>query len=359
MTLEELRSALEEIDRSIVELVARRQHLSAEIGRTKRAAGLSPRNYTREKEVIDKVRAHASTLGVSPDLAEGILAQLIRASLTVQEHDRVVTESTGEGKTALLIGGAGKMGRWFARFLSTQGYRVEIADPVGAVEGFAHRSDWTTSALEHDLIIVAAPLRISNDILLAIAGRKPRGLVFDIGSLKTPLRPGLFALRDAGVRVASIHPMFGPDTELLSGQHVIFVDLGNVSAMQAAESLFQPTMAVRVRMDLESHDRVMAFVLGLSHALNIAFFTALAESGEDAPRLSEVSSTTFARQKAIAQAVAAENPHLYFEIQYLNEYGDTALASLESAVARVRNIIRNGNEQEFRTLMTSGLRFLS
>ena len=30
----------------------------------------------------------------------------------------------------------------------------------------------------------------------------------------------------------------------------------------------------------EKNDRLIAYVLGLSHALNIAFFTALAESGE-------------------------------------------------------------------------------
>ena len=32
------------------------------------------------------------------------------------------------------------------------------------------------------------------------------------------------------------------------------------------------------------HDRLIAYVLGLSHALNISFFTALARSGEAAPR---------------------------------------------------------------------------
>ena len=30
--------------------------------------------------------------------------------------------------------------------------------------------------------------------------------------------------RDAGVAVASIHPMFGPDVRLLAGRHVILVD---------------------------------------------------------------------------------------------------------------------------------------
>ena len=34
-------------------------------------------------------------------------------------------------------------------------------------------------------------------------------------------------------------------------------------------------------MELEHHDRLISYVLGLSHALNIAFFTALANSGDE------------------------------------------------------------------------------
>ena len=51
-------------------------------------------------------------------------------------------------------------------------------------------------------------------------------------------RDAFEALVPAGVRVTSVHPMFGPDTELLSGRHVIFVDVGarNVAARTAAFS---------------------------------------------------------------------------------------------------------------------------
>ena len=69
---------------------------------------------------------------------------------------------------------------------------------------------------------------------------RPRGLVFDLGSLKTPLRAGLEALVKAGCRVTSVHPMFGPDTELLSGRHVIFIDLGNKEALAGGPGIVRP-----------------------------------------------------------------------------------------------------------------------
>jgi chorismate mutase/prephenate dehydrogenase len=195
-------------------------------------------------------------------------------------------------------------------------------------------------------------------ILEDMASAPPSGVVFDIGSLKSPLRSGLRALRAAGAEVTSVHPMFGPDTELLSGRHVIFVDVGAPKATALARTLFEPTMATLVEMDLESHDRLIAYVLGLSHALNIAFFTALAESGEAAPRLATLSSTTFDAQLGVAQKVAAENPDLYFEIQTLNDYGTESLAALLYAVERLRSVVRAHDLDGFRALMTRGKGYL-
>jgi chorismate mutase/prephenate dehydrogenase len=202
--------------------------------------------------------------------------------------------------------------------------------------------------------VLATPLSATADLLGFQAKRAPRGLVFDLGSLKTPLRAGLDALVKAGCRVTSLHPMFGPDTALLSGRHVIFIDLGDKEALAQAQELFAPTMAERVVMDLDEHDRLIAYVLGLSHALNIAFFTALADSGEAAPRLAKLSSTTFDAQLEVASRVAAESPDLYFEIQSLNEYGGESLLALQQAVERLLAVVRTKDAAAFTALMNRG-----
>jgi chorismate mutase / prephenate dehydrogenase len=358
MDLEDLRRELAELDRRLLELVARRQRLAVEVGAAKRSRGLPPRDFAQERQVLQRARAHAAELGVPRGVAEELLLRLIESSLTVQERDQVVAAGRGDDRRALVIGGAGKMGRWFVRFLESQGFAVEVADPGAAVPGCRSFTDWRQAGLDHDLVVVAAPLATANEILHGLAERRPRGLVFDIGSLKSPLRSGLTALVEAGTRATSLHPMFGPDTELLSGRHVIFVDLGVPEATAEAERLFASTMAVRVAMDVDSHDRVIAYVLGLSHAANIAFFTALADSGESAPRLAEVSSTTFEEQLALARAVAAENPHLYFEIQALNDYGSESLTALLHAVERLRSVVRARDEAGFVRLMQRGREYL-
>jgi chorismate mutase/prephenate dehydrogenase len=358
MNLEELRAELTELDGRLLELVARRQSLSEKVAAVKLASGRATRDFAREREVILRARTTAARLGISPDLAESLLRQLIQSSLTTQEHSRVAAHAQGSGKRALVIGGRGKMGAWFAEFLASQGFRVAIADPAAGPPGFDQLPDWQNAPLDHDLIVLATPLGATAELLHVLAQRAPRGLIFDLGSLKTPLRSGLHALKQAGCRVTSLHPMFGPDTELLSGRHVIFIDLGHPQALAEAQDLFAPTMAERVVMDLDEHDRLIAYVLGLAHALNIAFFTALADSGEAALRLAKLSSTTFDAQLEVASRVAAESPELYYEIQSSNEYGGESLEALQKAVQRLVSAVQERNSGEFAALMNRGRAYL-
>jgi chorismate mutase/prephenate dehydrogenase len=359
MKLEELRARLSALDCQLLELIAERQMLSRQVAEAKQLEGRETRDFRREREVLMRARTTAESLGISPALAESVLRLLIRGSLTTQERVRVAAGAPGSGQTALVIGGRGKMGRWFSEFLASQGYSVTVADPAGAIEGLAHTPDWRVASLDCDLIVVATPMKAANEILQELAQRKPRGVIFDLGSLKTPLREGIRALQEAGCRVTSIHPMFGPDTELLSGRHVIFINLGDQQAIDAAQTLFAPTMAERVVMSLDEHDRLIAYVLGLSHALNVAFFTALAESGEAAPRLAQLSSTTYDAQVDVATKVAGDNPQMYFEIQNLNDYGRESLLALRRAVERIWDAVKSGNEAEFVGMMERGREYLA
>ncbi len=358
VTLEELRQRVTGIDRQLIALIAERKAVSEEVAQVKRATGRSTRDYEREREVILGVRAMAEERGVSPALAEQLLRLLIRSSLTTQEQASVVARGAGTGRRALVIGGAGKMGGWFVNFLASQGFAVEVADPAQGGAGAARVPDWHSSDLKHDFIVLATPLGVTDAILRDLALRRPQGVIFDVGSLKSPLRAGLMALKSHGCKVTSVHPMFGPDTELLSGRHVIFVDLGNAAALAAARELFSSTMAEQVVMSLDDHDRLIAYVLGLSHALNIAFFTALAESGEAAPKLARMSSTTFDAQLDVAARVAQDSPELYYEIQSLNDYGAESLEALSQAVERVRTAVLSRDHDTFVALMRRGRDYL-
>ncbi len=71
-----------------------------------------------------------------------------------------------------------------------------------------------------------------------------------------------------------------------------------------------------------------------------------------------MSSTTFDAQLDVAVEVARENPHLYFEIQSLNDYGTESLTALLHAVERLRSVVRAGDEAGFAALMERGRAYL-
>ncbi|MDE0488337.1 MAG: prephenate dehydrogenase/arogenate dehydrogenase family protein, partial [Gammaproteobacteria bacterium] len=174
-----------------------------------------------------------------------------------------------------------------------------------------------------------------------------------------PVKDELTRMAADGMQVASIHPMFGPDTDLLSGCHILLMDVGAAEAARSAAEVFDGTMAEILPVPLDQHDRLIAWVLGVSHAINLAFINALEESGEQAPVLARMSSTTFDAQLDVARAVAADNPHLYFEIQRLNPHGAEVLGELMSTVGKLSRIVGDGDEPAFVRLMESGRRYLA
>lgn len=355
----ELRQRLDDIDDGIIDLVAERQAIVTTIGDHKLKSGVPLRHYAREREVIDRGMERAESLGLSGRVAREILETLIHYSLGKQETHQLAQSRHGHGKQALVIGGLGRMGEWMARYLDTVGYHVDVADPVRKETPFDRIDDWESVIDDYDLVVVAVPLRPSNAILHRLAELKPRGLVFDIGSLKSPMLSGLEALVAAGCRVCSVHPMFGPNEIGLSGRHILLVDVGEPDALAEARALFAHTAAECVEVGLEEHDEVMAWVLGLSHLVNIAFACALAESGEAVPLLRQISSSTFNAQLKVAAQVVSENPHLYYEIQQGNRMTGTVVEQFRKALDDLARAVRVGDEITWSRAMEAANRRIS
>jgi chorismate mutase / prephenate dehydrogenase len=356
--LKALRDQLDQVDAELVGLAARRQQLVSEIGRVKQGRGQQLRDFRREREVLELVRSHAVSVRLDPALAESLFRRLIDASLTRQEQERTRLAGRGDGHRALVIGGAGRMGRWLAGFLDNQGFDILLADPALETDGDKQFRNWREAPLDVSMIAVAAPLRETAAVIDELAARRVAGLVFEIGSIKTPLVESLRSAASSGLNICSIHPMFGPDTRLLSGRHVLLMDVGCPRAVSEVAELFADTMAERVTIPLDEHDRLISLVLGLSHALNIAFFTALVRSGISAEQLSGISSTTFRRQLGIAGDVAGENPALYHEIQHLNQHGHIARDALLQAIESLRQAADAPDDTAMRELMEQGRNYL-
>ena len=85
-------------------------------------------------------------------------------------------------------------------------------------------------------------------------------------------------------------------------------------------------------------------MLGLSHLVNIAFASALAESGEAVPLLRRISSSTFNAQLNVAAQVVSENPHLYYEIQQGNTMTGEVVEHFRRVFDSLARAVRVGDE---------------
>ncbi|HEX2254431.1 MAG TPA: prephenate dehydrogenase/arogenate dehydrogenase family protein [Thermoanaerobaculia bacterium] len=345
--LDSLRRRIRQIDDELVALAAERVRLARRIGEIKRAAGRPTIDYAQERRVLEAAGAAARRHGVESAVAQDLLARLIQAAVTAQEEESLRQAATGRGKRAVVVGGAGRMGRWMRHFLEAQGWSVAVDDPE-APEGESARA--LALLPDADLVVLSTPPGHTAERYRQWREKPPRGVVVDIASIKTPLLGPIAALQRAGGRVASIHPMFGPSKVLLRGADVVVCDTGDDEATALVEHLFAATSARRVHLPLEEHDRIMADLLSMAHAFVIAF--ALALPADEHP----VHSVTFQVLEEIAAKVARESPQVYYEIQVDNPHSAEALDRLLAALGRLREVLAARDREGFVELMAEGRR---
>jgi len=364
--LDRLRRRIRNIDAAMLGLMAERMELAREVGQEKRGAGIPLRDFEVEKRVLARAAASAEALGLAPELARGVMRQLVEEACRVQEIDHFSTYS-GESESILVVGGAGKMGQWLVRFFETQGHRVLVFDPASqpispsgpseASEAPEHGDGETVTALADGLaaasmVFVAVPLDRVAGVVAEIAALGYRGVLCDVASVKEHLRPALDAAREHGVLVTSIHPMFGAGARTLSDKVVCLCDCGVPEATERVASLFRETAVTLVPLSLERHDEIASYVLGLSHFLNLLFARVLATSGLSFAELTAVGSTTFHSQFATTESVVRENPLLYYEIQKSNRFSERVYREVERAAAEWIGWVERGEPGSFAEAMT-------
>ncbi len=347
MGLDELRDGIRQRDLEIIRLIAERTELAKQIGEIKIGQGLPIRNLEVEKKVIDRYIEEGSKHGLSEGCMRSMAAAAIQEA--VDSESRLFKKE--KGKNIAIVGGAGKMGAWVADLMKGDGSTISVIDP--ALKNGCTLSDCAKA----DAVIVSVPIHAVAGVMQeldAICGEDT--LIFDLSSLKSSI---VDTLRDMAKRkkVCSVHPMFGPSVPSMYDRNLIVCDCGNEEAVKEAIALFDDRGGnIRV-MDIGEHDGYMSYVLGLTHAVNIALFTALERSGHSFKDLQSVASTTFNKGLDTNRSVASEDPMLYYEIQHVNIHRDEMWRLFSEAVNDIREASVSDNPERFREIMEAGRAF--
>jgi chorismate mutase/prephenate dehydrogenase len=361
-----LRQQIREIDEQILNLTARRMELARQVGEYKKQHSLPVKDYKVEKTIFEKAKEAAKRLGIYQDLAESLLRTLIAYSVVEQDEIKQkpsLTEKTADAKKVLVVGGLGRMGQWFCQFFDALGHDVLIYDPSGQAASdspFDQASEWEEAAHSADFVFLATPMAITEQYLQALASLPIAGTIIEISSLKSPIENGLQAARQAGRKVVSLHPMFGPDIELLAGRNILFCDrAGDEAIIQPVKDIFALTSANLIHLPFDQHDRLMSFVLGAAHLVNLIYAGVMKDSGLELSALENIAGTTFAKQLHVTRTVVLENQDLYFDIQSYNRETRRLFQCLEANMEKFRDAILNNRRDDFKAIMDASRTYFS
>lgn len=354
-----LRTKIDEIDQKIFELIKKREEISSQIGFAKRELDIPDRDFDREKLVFKKAQELAHSLKLPINFATNLQKLIIELALSRQEKDRIKNKISKTALNVSIVGGAGRLGAWLYNFLADSGHRITVVDKAKPSFSCSYLEELPKQLDNLDLIILATPIRVTKEILKklsTISFSKP--VIFDVSSVKAPVKEELLELKNQGKKVSSIHPMFGPSVEILFGKHLIITSLGIKEADDFALNLFKNTSLELVSMSIDDHDQVISYLLSLAHLVNILFVLSLMKGPYKSDYLAKFSSPTFQNLLNNAQKVFSENPHLYYEIQKLNKHNNTIHENISKELEKIVGIIKENNEAQFVDLMKKGHEFL-
>ncbi|HKM79222.1 MAG TPA: prephenate dehydrogenase/arogenate dehydrogenase family protein [Candidatus Bathyarchaeia archaeon] len=263
---------------------------------------------------------------------------------------------------ANVIGGAGRMGNWFARFLKANGYTVILTDKDGQTAktlskryGFQFVSNQLEAASKAQVIILATPTKVTSAVLQQIAPAiKPTTLIVEISSIKRPIVGTIRKLQKKGIAILSIHPMFGSGTTTIKGRRILVVTRPQNYEARRILSIFRMNGAGIIRCTLKKHDALASTILTLPHFINISLIETLRSLGVKLNEISLVAGSTFQLQLLLAEAIYNEDYDN--EVSILGDCKTTAIEEYKRQAEAVFKMVNMPRSLE--RLLRSGRRFV-
>jgi prephenate dehydrogenase len=242
-----------------------------------------------------------------------------------------------------IIGGTAGIGRWFVEFFKGEGYPVHAA---GRSEGVS----LPELATRCRVVIVSVPIAATPDVIRLVGPHLPAdSLLMDFTSLKeAPVRE---MLKATTAEVVGCHPLFGPDCLSLTGQNIILCPARGDRWLSRMKGLFTKGGARVTVTTPEEHDRMMAFVQGLTHLDTILAGLTLRDSGIAESTLDAFSTPVFRTKRAIFEKVFGARPELYAGLLSGNPNMQGILEMYEKNLHALKELILSGDAQALATLM--------
>ncbi|WP_455648169.1 bifunctional chorismate mutase/prephenate dehydrogenase [Lonepinella koalarum] len=336
--LKEIRNEIDRLDSELIDLFAKRLALVKKVGEVKHQHGLPIYVPEREADMLAARRQEAEKMGIPADLIEDVLRRVMRESYTSEHHLGFKTVNPNI-KKIVIVGGKGKLGGLFARFLQASGYFVDVLG----------RQDWQSAdqILAHsDVVIVCVPIA---NTLQTIERLQPylteNMLLTDLTSVKRqPLQKMLEVHNGA---VVGLHPMFGPDIASMAKQVIVRCDGRYPERYQWLLDQITIWGAKIYQVDATEHDHSMTYIQALRHFATFANGLHLSKQPVKLANLLALSSPIYRLELAMIGRLFAQDGGLYADIIMDKPENLAVIESLKQSYEESLKFFETGDKQGF------------
>lgn len=300
-----LRQEIDALDAQIVGLLARRAATVQQVVRLKQAAGLPVYHPAREEDLISQRREQAARAGLDPDHVEELYRCILRQS-RVRQTIHAAQTGVRPGAAVLIVGGAGRMGGYFARWFARSGYAVRILE----------RDDWPRAAelcRGAALALVSVPIERTEEVIRQLGPLLPAACVLaDLTSVKAGPVAAMLAAHSGPV--VGLHPLYGPTTASMDQQVVVACPGRHPEACRWVLDQLSAWGNLVLPLDAAEHDELMDLVQGVRHFATFALGRFLAERDVDLARTLEFSSPIYRLELGMVGRLFAQDAAMYARI---------------------------------------------
>jgi prephenate dehydrogenase len=238
-----------------------------------------------------------------------------------------------------IIGGLGKMGRWFHRFFGELGYPVSVADLGTAVTA-------QDLAKTCQVVLLAVPLQSAVAAVRTVGPLvQSEALLIDIASLKSEVVRTMLEVCSASVM--GTHPLFGPGEPNITGQTVVICPGRGQWWQDWLTGIFVDGGARVEVVSPEIHDYYMAVIQGLTHFTSLALGLTIDSMDLDLKKLKRLATPVFHRRLNEISHLLSQDADLYAAMPMLNSTYVVFYREFERIIFELKAVIARKETEEF------------
>ena len=199
-----------------------------------------------------------------------------------------------------------------------------------------------------DILIVSVPIQYTSDVIREVAPfMKSGSLMVDVTSIKEEPSKTMAEALPPTVEYIPTHPVFGPRTTRLDNQVIVLTaDEKGKWYPKVYNYLKSKNMRI-IETTAENHDFMMSIVQVLTHFSFISAASAIEKLSVDISETEDYESPIYNLMIDMIARIVSQNPYLTYNIQSRNNYGPKIRNTLTDAVIELRDVINNGDEEQF------------